>query len=237
MEKTSEITSQKEERHYKILIVEDDPVIADAVSRHAGAWGYETQVQQDFQNVMGRFLEWAPQLVLMDISLPFYDGFYWCGKIREISKVPVIFLSSASDQMNIVMAVNMGADDFIAKPFDLQVLTAKMHAVMRRAYDFSSMGQWMEHRGAVLNTGDTSLLYQGRRMELTKNDYKILQALMENKGRVVSRETLMTRLWETDSFIDENTLTVNVARLRRKLAALGLTDFIHTRKGMGYIIA
>lgn len=231
-----EMASVKEGRRYKILIVEDDPVIAEAVRRHVGAWGYEPQVQQDFQNVMAGFLEWGPQLVLMDISLPFYDGFYWCGKIREVSKVPVIFLSSASDQMNIVMAVNMGADDFIAKPFDLQVLTAKIHAVMRRAYDFGSMGQCLEHRGAVLNTGDTSLSYQGRRVELTKNDYRILQALMENKGRVVSRDTLMTRLWETDCFIDENTLTVNVARLRRKLLALGLADFIHTRKGMGYII-
>ncbi len=231
-----EMDSAKEGRRYKILIVEDDPVIGEAVSRHVGAWGYEPQVQQDFQNVMAGFFEWGPQLVLMDISLPFYDGFYWCGKIREVSKVPVIFLSSASDRMNIVMAVNMGADDFIAKPFDLQVLTAKIHAVMRRAYDFGSMGQCLEHRGAVLNTGDTSLSYQGRRVELTKNDYRILQTLMENKGRVVSRDTLMTRLWETDCFIDENTLTVNVARLRRKLLALGLTDFIHTRKGMGYII-
>ena len=237
MEMASEMISAKEGRSYRILIVEDDPIIADAVGRHVGSWGYETKVQEDFQNILAGFLEWEPQLVLMDISLPFYDGFYWCGKIREVSKVPVIFLSSASDQMNIVMAVNMGADDFIAKPFDLQVLTAKIQAVMRRAYDFGSMGQCIEHRGAVLNTGDTSLTYHGQRVELTKNDYRILQALMENKGRVVSRDTLMTRLWETDSFIDENTLTVNVARLRRKLSALGLTDFIHTRKGMGYIIA
>lgn len=221
---------------YKILIVEDDPVIAGKVCSHVASWGYEAQAAKDFQDVMGAFLEWKPQLVLMDISLPFYDGFHWCRKIREVSKVPVIFLSSASDNMNIVMAVNMGADDFIAKPFDLQVLTAKIQAVMRRAYDFGNPVQWMEHRGAVLNTGDTSLSYQGKRIELTKNEYRILQTLMENKGKVVSRDALMARLWETDSFIDENTLTVNVARLRRKLSDLGLSDFIHTKKGMGYLV-
>lgn len=221
---------------YKILIVEDDPAIAGAVCSHLSSWGYEGEAVEDFQNVMGRFLEWKPQLALLDISLPFYDGFYWCRKIREVSNVPVIFLSSAADNMNIVMAVNMGADDFIAKPFDLQVLMAKIQAVMRRTYDFGNQMHWLEHRGAVLNTEDTSLNYQGQRLELTKNDYRILQTLMENKGKVVSRDVLMTRLWETDSFIDENTLTVNVARLRRKLSAVGLSDFIHTKKGMGYIV-
>ncbi|MCI8814462.1 MAG: response regulator transcription factor [Lachnospiraceae bacterium] len=221
---------------YKILIVEDDPAIAGAVCNHVSSWGYQGEVVQDFQDVMGRFLEWKPQLALLDISLPFYDGFYWCRKIREVSKVPVIFLSSAADNMNIVMAVNMGADDFVAKPFDLQVLMAKIQAVMRRTYDFGNQMHWLEHRGAVLNTEDTSLHYQGQRLDLTKNDYRILQTLMENKGKVVSRDVLMTRLWETDSFIDENTLTVNVARLRRKLSAVGLSDFIHTKKGLGYIV-
>lgn len=221
---------------YKILIVEDDPAIAGAVCNHVSSWGYQGEVVQDFQDVMGKFLEWKPQLALLDISLPFYDGFYWCRKIREVSKVPVIFLSSAADNMNIVMAVNMGADDFVAKPFDLQVLMAKIQAVMRRTYDFGNQMHWLEHRGAVLNTEDTSLNYQGQRLDLTKNDYRILQTLMENKGKVVSRDVLMTRLWETDSYIDENTLTVNVARLRRKLSAVGLSDFIHTKKGLGYIV-
>lgn len=225
-----------EYRQYKILIVEDDPAIAGEVRRHVDARGYQTDILRDFRNVLGRFLEWGPQMVLMDISLPVYDGFYWCMKIREVSKVPVIFLASPSDHGGIVMAVNMGADDFIAKPVDMQVLTAKIYAIMRRAYDFGNQGQWLEHRGAVLNAADTSLTYRGERVELTKNDYKILQALMEKKGQVVRRKTLMARLWETDSFIGENTLAVNVARLRRKLSALGLMDFIHTRKGMGYII-
>lgn len=225
-----------EGRQYKILVVEDDPAIAQAVCRHVASWGYEGEAVGDFQDVMGRFLEWRPQLVLLDISLPFYDGFYWCRRIREVSKVPVIFLSSAADNMNVVMAVNMGADDFIAKPFDLQVLMAKIQAVVRRAYDFVDQTHWLEHKGAVLNIEDASLTYQGERIGLTKNDYRILQTLMENKGRVVSRDVLMTRLWETDSFIDENTLTVNVARLRRKLSSLGLLDFIRTKKGIGYII-
>ncbi len=226
----------EENMRYKILIVEDDPAIAGAVCSHVASWGYEGAVVEDFQDVLGKFLKWQPHLALLDISLPFYDGFYWCRKIREVSKAPVIFISSAADNMNVVMAVNMGADDFIAKPFDLQVLTAKIQAVMRRAYDFGNQFRWLEHKGAVLNTEDASLVYQGRRLELTKNDYRILQTLMENKGKVVSRDTLMTRLWETDSFIDENTLTVNVARLRRKLSAAGLSDFIHTKKGMGYIV-
>ena len=220
----------------KILIVEDDPAIAGVVRSQVDAWGYEGAVVEDFQNVLEQFLQWKPQMVLLDISLPFYDGYYWCRKIREVSQVPVIFISSAADNMNVVMAVNMGADDFIAKPFDLQVLMAKIQAVMRRAYDFGNQIHWLEHKGAVLNTEDTSLHYRGERLELTKNDYRILQSLMENKGKVVSRDVLMTRLWETDSYIDENTLTVNVARLRRKLSSLGLSGFIQTKKGMGYII-
>lgn len=220
----------------KILIVEDDTAIAGVVRSQVDAWGYEGAVVEDFQNVLEQFLQWKPQMVLLDISLPFYDGYYWCRKIREVSQVPVIFISSAADNMNVVMAVNMGADDFIAKPFDLQVLMAKIQAVMRRAYDFGNQIHWLEHKGAVLNTEDTSLHYRGERLELTKNDYRILQTLMENKGKVVSRDVLMTRLWETDSYIDENTLTVNVARLRRKLSSLGLSGFIQTKKGMGYII-
>src|SRR5699024_6180376 len=162
----------------------------------------------------------GPQLVLMDITLPFYNGFYWCTEIRRISKIPIVFLSSASDNMNIVMAMNMGGDDFIAKPFDKAVLTAKIQAILRRTYDFTAQSGLLEHRGAILNTADASLTYQGEKVELTKNDYRILQMLMENKGKTVSRDALMTRLWETDSFVDENTLTVNITRLRKKLESV-----------------
>ncbi len=220
----------------KVFIVEDDAVIASAVAEHIAAWGCQVHLVSDFKNVLGEFAEFDPQLVLMDIGLPFYNGYYWCSRIRQISKVPIIFISSASDNMNIVMAVNMGADDFIAKPFDLEVLTAKVRALLRRTYDFGGSGRLIQHGGAVLNLDDGTLSYQGERLELTKNEFRIMQVLMENKGRTVSRDALMQRLWESDSFIDENTLTVNVARLRRKLDGCGLEGFIVTKKGQGYLV-
>lgn len=221
---------------YRILIVEDEEGIAQAVKEQAELWGLEAECVRDFRNVMTAFAEYAPHLVLMDIGLPFFNGYHWCGEIRKISSVPVMFISSASDSMNIVMAMNMGADDFIVKPFDGSVLIAKIQALLRRTYDFAGSVPVMEHRGALLNLGDNTLVYQRERINLSKNEYRILLALMENKGKVVSRERLMERLWETDSFVDENTLTVNMARLRRKLEGLGLTEFIRTKKGLGYLI-
>lgn len=199
-------------------------------------WDLEARCVENFRDVMSEFSEFNPQLVLLDISLPFYNGYYWCTEIRKFSKVPIIFVSSASDNMNIVMAMNMGGDDFIAKPFDLNVLTAKIQAILRRTYDFGGQMTILQHRDALLNTSDASLTYNGERIELTKNDYRILRTLMENKGKVVSRDTLMERLWETDSFVDENALTVNIARLRKKLEQVGLSEFIVTKKGMGYLI-
>ncbi|MDY3918988.1 MAG: response regulator transcription factor [Candidatus Limivivens sp.] len=221
---------------YRIFIVEDDLTIAGSLGRQLESWGYEVACARNFQNVLEEFAAWDPQLVLLDIVLPFYNGYYWCSKIREISKAPILFLSSASDNLNIVMAINMGGDDFIAKPFDMQVLTAKIQALLRRTYDFGGQTGLLEHRGAILNTGDATLTWQGKRMELTKNEYRILQMLMEQKGKMVSRDALMTRLWETDSYVDENTLTVNITRLRRKLEKEGLSDFILTKKGMGYYL-
>lgn len=221
---------------YRIMIVEDDPVIARTVKETLISWGMEVYCVQDFRNIMAEFAGVSPHLVLMDISLPFFNGFHWCQEIRKVSSVPVIFLSSASDNMNIIMAVNMGADDFIAKPFDLSIMTAKVQALLRRTYDFGRETGLLEHCGAILDTGNGVLNYNGQRIELTRNEWRILQVLMENKGRAVSRDTLMTKLWESDSFIDDNTLTVNVTRLRRKLAEAGLDDFIHTKKGVGYLV-
>lgn len=221
---------------YKIFIVEDDATIADVVKGYLENWGFEVRTAYDLRNVITEFTEFSPQLVLMDIGLPFYNGFYWCSEIRRISKVPVVFLSSASDNMNIVMAINMGGDDFISKPFDLTVLTAKIQAVLRRIYDFGGITEIISCKGAILNISDAVLMYNGEKIELTKNEYRVLLTLMENKGKVVSRETLMNKLWETDCYIDENTLTVNVSRLRRKLEKSGLTDFIATKPGMGYIV-
>lgn len=221
---------------YKILIVEDDMVIAKTVKTHLESWGYEVEYIIDFQNVMSHFVSYDPQLVLLDISLPFVNGFTLCNEIRKLSKVPIIFISSASDNMNIVMAISMGGDDFIAKPFDLTILTSKAQALLRRTYDFTGQTNLLEHRGAIVNTSDATLTYNGQKIDLTKNDQKILHVLLENKGKTVSRDVLMTRLWETDSFIDDNTLTVNINRLRKKLEAIGLHDFIKTKKGLGYLV-
>ncbi|MDE6889628.1 MAG: response regulator transcription factor [Eubacterium sp.] len=221
---------------YKIMVIEDDMAMADAIKKQIEAWGNTVYCVQDFQNVISEFIKFDPHMVLVDIMLPFYNGYYWCTEIRKISNVPVIFLSSASDNMNIVMAMNMGGDDFIPKPVDLNVLMAKLQAALRRAYDMGGKIPVLEHRGAVLNLNDASLTYQGTRMELTKNDFRILQLLLENKGKVVSRDTLMTRLWQMDSYVEENTLTVNVTRLRKKLEKAGLKDFITTKVGSGYMI-
>jgi two-component system, OmpR family, response regulator protein BraR/BceR len=221
---------------YKILIVEDDLVIAKTVMNHLTSWGYDVECAEDFKNVLGGFVSFDPQLVLLDISLPFFNGYHWCTEIRKLSKVPIIFISSVSDNMNIVMAINMGGDDFIAKPFDLNVLTSKVQALLRRTYDFTGQTHLFEHKGAILNTSDSTLTFNGEKIELSKNDYKILHILLENKGKIVSRDTLMTRLWETDDFIDDNTLTVNINRLRKKLADIELDDFIKTKKGIGYLV-
>lgn len=219
---------------YKILIVEDDEIIARSIQEHLQAWNYEVYRIQDFSQVMAEFAAVQPQLVLMDITLPFFNGYHWCSEIRKVSQVPVVFLSSASDNMNIVMAVNMGADDFIAKPFNMDVLTVKIQALLRRSYDFAGTSSILEHKGVMLNITEATLTYQGEKIELTKNDLKILQVLMENKEKVVSRDTLMTKLWESDDYVDENTLSVNVNRLRKKLESIGIEEFIITKKGIGY---
>ena len=219
-----------------MLIVEDDPMIADEVAAQIAPWGIEAKKADDLRNVMQVFAKFQPHIVLLDISLPFFNGYHWCEQIRAVSKVPVIFISSASDNMNIVMAMNLGADDFVSKPFDMNVLTAKVRALLRRTYDFGASVPLLEHKGAILNTGDGSLSVNGEKVSLSKNEYRILLCLMENKGKTVSREKLMERLWQTDQFIDENTLTVNVNRLRKKLDAAGLADFIETKFGVGYIV-
>lgn len=221
---------------YRILIIEDDPGIASGIASQLSCWGHEAYCIKDFSNVMKEFSEADPHLVLLDITLPFFNGYHWCEQIRKISKIPIIFISSAAENMNIVMAMNMGADDFIAKPFDATVLVAKVGAMLRRTYDFSESSPVIECRGALLNTGDQSFTYEGNSISLTKNEYRIISALMQNRGKIVSRERLMELLWESDCFVDENTLTVNVNRLRKKLDSAGLNGFITTKFGQGYII-
>ncbi len=221
---------------YKIMIIEDDMTIAKAIKDHLHKWDYYAEYITDFKKITGQVISFKPHLILLDVMLPFYNGFYWCREIRKVSKVPIMFISSASDNMNIVMAMNMGGDDFIAKPFDLNVLTAKVGALIRRTYSFQGQVGVIEHDGVILNLNDATLSYRNKSIGLTKNDYKILQVLMENPGRVISREDIMQRLWESDDYIDDNTLTVNMTRLRKKLFELGLEDFIVTKKGLGYMV-
>ena len=221
---------------YRILVVEDDASMAGIMKKQIESWGNEVRLARDFQNIIPEFVAYDPHLVLLDIMLPFNNGYYWCGEIRKISNVPVLFISSASDNMNIVMAMNLGGDDFIAKPFDLNVLMAKIQAVLRRTYDMAGKMPLLEHRGAILNLNDTTLTYQDSKIELTRNEFRILQTLMENKGKIVSRDTLMTMLWKMDAYVEENTLTVNITRLRKKLETAGLHNFITTKVGSGYLI-
>ena len=224
------------QKRYNILIVEDDRTIAEKVSEYLSQWAYNVRVAEDFQDIIGEVSRFSPDLILLDIMLPYYNGFYWCKEIRKLFKVPIVFISSASDNMNIVMAIDMGGDDFIAKPFDLAVLNAKVGAVIRRSYSYTGQMNIIEHDGVILNLLDSTVNYNGKQTELSKNELQIFAMLMENAGSIVSRDTIMMRLWDSESFIDDNTLTVNVTRIRKKLSDIGLLDFVKTKKGQGYTI-
>lgn len=219
---------------YKIFLVEDDPVICHTVSSHLTLWGYQVRAVENFSQVTEEFTQFAPHLVLLDIGLPGFNGYHWCQEIRKRSKTPVVFMSSASDNLNIVTAIDLGGDDFIPKPFDLTVLTAKVQAVLRRTYSMRGSVEVLEHGGAMLDLGTEILTGPEGKLELTKNEFRILRMLMENAGRTVSRNDLMVRLWESESFIDDNTLTVNMSRLRKKLETVGLAGMLATKKGQGY---
>jgi two-component system response regulator protein BraR/BceR len=221
---------------YRILLVEDDATIVEVLKRQLEKWSYTVKAVRDFEHVMEEVQAFAPSLVLMDISLPFYNGYYWCGELRKISRVPVIFISSAGEDMNLIMAIQMGADDFIAKPFKFEVVLAKIQAILRRTYDFGEDPRTLSHRGVTLNLGDGSVSFKEEKLALSKNEFKILELLMEKKGNVVLRDDLIEELWNTEDFIDDNTLTVNVGRLRRRLESIGIRDFIITKKSLGYLI-
>lgn len=221
---------------YKIFIIEDDEIIAGSVKKHLEKWGYEVRCAENFKEVLKEVLSYEPELILLDISLPFYNGFFLCNEIRKHTKAPIIFISSADDNMNIVMAMDMGGDDFVAKPFDLTVLTAKINAMIRRSYSYKGSVNLLEAQGVRLNLSSAVVSFSDKNQELTKNEFKILQLLMENPGKIISRDTIMTHLWENDSFIDDNTLTVNITRIRKKLSRIGVEDFIKTKKGIGYFI-
>ena len=219
---------------HKILLVEDDEVIRQQVKKILEQWEYEVVLGEDFMEVLSLFVKEEPHLVLMDIGLPLFNGYHWCQEIRKVSKVPIMFLSSRDQAMDIVMAINMGGDDFVTKPFDQNVLLAKIQGLLRRSYEFGKDQSLLEYMGVILNLKAMDLVYQGEVVSLTKNEFQILQVLFERSGNIVSREDLMKELWNSDFFIDDNTLSVNVARLRKKLEAVGLKDFIETKKGVGY---
>lgn len=221
---------------YKILIVEDDNTIAEKIKGHLEKWAYDVYIAENFSDILKEVSDFSPDLILLDITLPYYNGFYWCTEIRKLFKIPIIFISSANDNMNIIMAMDMGGDDFIAKPFDLTVLTAKVGAIIRRSYSYAGQVNVIEKDGAILNLLDGTLSYNGQKTEFSKNEFQILALLMENEGSVVSRDTIMMNLWDSDNFIDDNTLTVNVTRIRKKLKDIGLEDFVKTKKGIGYMI-
>lgn len=219
---------------HKILLVEDDEIIRQQVKKMLEQWGFEVVAVEDFMDVLGPFVKADPHLVLMDIGLPLFNGYHWCQEIRKISKVPIMFLSSRDQAMDIVMAINMGADDFVTKPFDNNVLLAKVQGLLRRSYEFGTDQSLLEHRGAILNLKSMDLVYEGEVLSLTKNEFQILRVLFEHSGEIVARDDLMRELWNSDFFIDDNTLSVNVARLRKKLEEVGLVNFIETKKGIGY---
>ena len=221
---------------YKVMIVEDDEIISNSIAGYLNKWQYTTHEVSNFQNVITEFVEEKPDIVLMDINLPYFDGYYFCEEIRKISKVPIIFISSASDDMNIVMAMNIGADDFIEKPFKLVVLKAKIEALLRRVYNFNSSNSLIVYKEVIFDINKDEIKYKDNVAALTKNESKILTILLENREKIVSREDIIAALWQSDNFIDENTLSVNVNRLRSKLKDIGIVDFIITKKGKGYMV-
>lgn len=221
---------------YKLYIVEDDQTIATAIKNYLEKWDYTVFITEDFNKITKEVFNFDPALVLMDISLPHFNGFYWCQKLREFTKVPIIFISSSNEPMSTVMAINMGADDYITKPFDLSILLAKISALLRRTYDFKTTNDLLIYKGLQYHRAESNLAYNNQKIELTKNENRILDVLFDNRGTIVSREVLMHKLWQTDQYIDENTLSVNIGRLRKKLEAIGILNLIITKKNVGYII-
>ena len=221
-----------------IFIIEDDKSLSDEIKLVLNKWGYKVGQVNNFENITNEVLECNPKLILMDINLPSYDGFYWCSQIRNFMKLPIIFISSRDNDMDIIMSINMGGDDYITKPFSPQVLVAKIQAILRRTYSYNIdlKSDIIKFKDVTLNIVEGKIYFKDENVDLTKNELKIMNILMLNQEKIVTREEIIEELWETDEFISENTLTVNVNRLRKKLSSIGLDDFIETKKGQGYII-
>ena len=219
-----------------ILLVEDNLEVAKEIKLSLEKWGMKVQLIEDFSNVLEEVVKKQPKLVLMDVNLPYYDGFYWCGRIREVSKLPILFLSSRDSNMDVIMGINNGGDDYITKPFSVEVLISKINALLRRSYDYVSSDSLLYYDDIILDTEKCILKKADKSVELTKNELKILSLLIKNKDKVVSRDKIMMSLWDDDEFVNDNTLTVNITRLRNKLKDIGVEDFIKTKKGLGYMV-
>lgn len=222
---------------YKIMIVEDDLTLGSTIKEGLVRWGFTSVIVEEFSDILKEYIQNKPHLVIMDINLPYFDGFYWCQKIREVSKVPILFVSSRDSNMDIVMAVNIGGDDFVTKPFSMDILIAKITALLRRTYSYGEeKNDVIEHRGIIFSIGDGNILFNEEKIELTKNEQRILMLLMRNIGKIISRDRIMKALWDDEVFVNDNTLTVNINRLRNKIGDIGIKDFITTKKGQGYVI-
>lgn len=220
----------------KILLIEDDQSIFELVLQRLEQWGFTVEGVNDFHTVMDDYRTYVPDLVMIDIQLPAFDGFHWCREIRAVSNVPILFLSSRDHPMDMVMAMQMGADDFVQKPFHMDVLIAKIQAILRRTYDYKEqVNSTIEWQGAIIDYDRALVSYNGMHVELTKNELFILKALLTSGGQIVSRDEMMRKLWNDDRFVNDNTLTVNVNRLRQRLEDIGLVDVIVTKKGLGYM--
>ena len=224
-----------EKKKWKIFLVEDDKVIAEEIERHLEFWNYEIKIAEDFQNIFDDFKNFHPDLVLMDVTLPFYNGYHWCKIIRKNSKVPILFISAADENLNLIMAMDLGADDYLTKPFELDLLQIKIRALLRRAYEYIETRNIL-YKDISLDCDKMIISRENKEIELTKNEFKILEILLEKPGKVVNRDEIIDKIWQTDSYIDDNTLTVNVMRLRKKLEDINIFDLIKTKKGVGYYV-
>lgn len=225
-----------ENKKWKIFLVEDDKVIAEEIKRHLKFWNYEIKIAEDFQNIFDDFKNFHPDLVLMDVSLPFYNGYHWCKIIRKNSKVPILFISAADENLNLIMAMDLGADDYLTKPFELELLQIKIRALLRRAYEYIETRN-IFYKDISLDCDKMIISRENKEIELTKNEFKILEILLEKPGKVVNRDEIIDKIWQTDSYIDDNTLTVNVMRLRKKLEDINIFELIKTKKGVGYYVS
>lgn len=225
-----------ENKKWKIFLVEDDKVIAEEIERHLNFWNYEIKIAEDFQNIFDDFKNFHPDLVLMDVSLPFYNGYHWCKIIRKNSKVPILFISAADENLNLIMAMDLGADDYLTKPFELELLQIKIRALLRRTYEYIETKN-IFYKDIRLDCDKMIISRENKGMELTKNEFKILEILLEKPGKVVNRDEIIDKIWQTDSYIDDNTLTVNVMRLRKKLEDINIFELIKTKKGVGYYVS